>query len=446
MSASTSTTSDPAALRPENRPYRPRGAAAAVLYDRSPQVLLSGPAGTGKSRAALEKLHLVAEKHAGARLLIVRKTRASCTESCLVTYEEKVLPSNHPALASGVQRRTRHGYDYPNGSSLVVGGMDNPAKVLSTEWDLVYVNEATELGEDDWENLASRLRNGVVPYQQLIADCNPSGPSHWLKRKCDAGAVRLLESRHEDNPLFWDLRANDWTERGRSYIATLDALTGVRKPRLRHGRWVAAEGVVYDEFDAGVHLVDRFEVPRGWPRFRSIDFGYTNPFVCQWWALDDDGRMYLYREVYMTGRTVRAHAERIRALEAEAGEEVESTVADHDAEDRATLAEHGIESQPASKEVGPGIEAVKERLRPAGDGRPRVLFLRDALVERDESLAAAKRPCGTVDEFDCYVWTPSRDGRADREAPVKLHDHGMDALRYACRQADGRGVRWIGVS
>ena len=86
--------------------YRPHGAALQLFYNREPEVLLSGPAGTGKSRALLEKVYLCAQKYPRMRALIVRKTRASLTESGLVTFEEKVLPIGSP-VPRGPQRRYR---------------------------------------------------------------------------------------------------------------------------------------------------------------------------------------------------------------------------------------------------------------------------------------------------------------------------------------------------
>jgi phage terminase large subunit len=79
-------------LRPGHRPYQPFGAALQLLLCRDPEVLISGPAGTGKSRACLEKLHLCAEKYPGMRGLIVRKSRESLTEAALFTFENKVVP------------------------------------------------------------------------------------------------------------------------------------------------------------------------------------------------------------------------------------------------------------------------------------------------------------------------------------------------------------------
>jgi hypothetical protein len=187
--------------------------------------------------------------------------------------------------------------------------MDKPSKIMSTEYDIIYVQEAIELDENDWESLSTRLRNYKVPYQQLIGDTNPDAPRHWIMQRVKKGLLKLFESRHEDNPALFDPDGSI-TRMGQEYLSRLDSLTGVRKLRLRFGKWVQAEGAIYTEFDRAIHLIDRFEIPKDWPRYWSIDFGYTNPFVCQFWAQDPDGRLYRYREIYFTQRLVEDHARR----------------------------------------------------------------------------------------------------------------------------------------
>ncbi len=456
-------------------PYQPRGGALDLLYARDPEVLLSGPAGTGKTVACLTKLFLVCAKYPGARCLVVRKTRESLTEAALVSWESKVVPEGHPVLL-GPQRRMRQAYQFANGSEVVVGGLDKAQKVMSTEYDVIYVQEAIEVTEDDWESLTTRLRNGRVPYQQVIADTNPSHPRHWLKVRCDAGRCRLVESRHEDNPTIIDPRTGGPTPAGAVYLSKLDALTGPRKLRLRHGRWAQAEGVVYDGWDAAVHLCDPFPIPFGWTRYLSIDFGFTNPFVCQWWAEDHDGRLWLYRELYRTKTLVEDAAKTIKgflaadeealaavlaadlggrlsrgevspaaaakerdglARAARAAVRPRAVVCDHDAEDRATLERHlGLGTTPARKAVSPGLQAVAARLCRAADGKPRLRVMRGALVDRDADLEAAKRPCGAAEEFDGYSWPKGGDGKPVKEVPVKDDDHSMDALRYMVMHLD----------
>ena len=129
-----------------------------------------------------------------------------------------------------------------------------------------------------------------------------------------------------------------------------------------------------------------------------------------WFAIDPDGRMYRYREIYMTKRTVTDHAAKINLLSQ--GESYEATVCDHDAEDRATLKQCGISSIAAIKDVSRGIQMVQARLERGHDDKPRLFLLRGALVERDGSLVEAHKPTCTEQEIPGYVWQTTPDGQA----------------------------------
>jgi phage terminase large subunit len=431
--------------------YHPRGTCIELFNSREPQVLFAGPAGTGKSRACLEKVHAMCLANPGMRALMVRKTAVSLSSTALVTYEEHVATehiANGDVRWFGGSAKEAASYRYGNGSTITVGGMDKPMKVMSSEYDICYVQEATELTENDWESITTRLRNGKVSFQQLIADANPDMPTHWLKVRCDEGRTKYIASRHEDNPVLYT-EAGELTARGRAYMAGLDALTGVRYQRLRRGLWVAAEGLIYDEYDPAVHLRRAMaQPPKDWPVYLSIDFGYTNPFVCQFWTEDPDGRLILYREIYKTQTIVEDHAKAIQAeLKRQRNPRVSLVICDHDAEDRATLERHlGMSTTPATKTVSDGLQAVKARLRVQGDGKPRLLICRDALVERDEALAFAKKPLCTEQEVVGYIWD-EQPNKPPKEVPVKKDDHGMDALRYMIAKKDlvGRArIRTLG--
>lgn len=427
--------------------YVARGAALEALHRRDREVLLAGPAGTGKSRALLEKLHLMMLATPGARGLIVRKYQRSLGSTALDTWRKAVIPE---ALAAGLVKfyggsaEQPAQYVYANGSVVLVGGLDTtgdqPPKVMSSEYDVIYCQEATELAEADWEALISRLRNWRISFQQLLADCNPGPPTHWLKRRCDVGKTVMLHSRHRDNPRLWDEATGDWTEQGREYMAGLESLTGVRRLRLLDGQWAAAEGLIFEEFDPGVHVVPRFPIPQSWPRVWGVDFGFTNPFVLQMWARDPDGRLFLYREFYWTKRLVEDHAKRVLEIVAPGGQWTEprptAIICDHDAEDRATLEKHlGMGTVAARKDVSTGIQTVQARLKIPGDGRPRMAFFEDALVERDPKLWDAKKPTSTVEEFPGYIWAIKPGGDL-KEEPRKENDHGMDTGRYVAQYED----------
>ena len=427
-----------------------RGAALEVFRRREGEVLLAGPAGTGKSRAAMEKLHLMALLNPGMRGLILRKTAVSLTSSALKTWERDVV---HEAMLDGSvwfhggSTREPPAYRYTNGSTVAIGGLDRPMKIMSTEYDIAYVQEATELGEEEWEALTTRMRSGRMTFQQVVADANPAHPTHWLKQRAARGQIVMLHSRHEDNPRYFDVDGAVTVE-GAAYMARLDGLTGVRRLRLRDGIWAASEGVIYDGWDEGRHIIDRFDVPNDWPRFWAIDFGYVHPFVWQDWTRRPDGCLVLVREIFHTRRLVEDHCAQIKRLHTVDGSEdgpwkspkPQFVVADHDAEDRATFVRHmGIGATPANKNVSEGIQAFAHRLKPDGQGRNRIEFMRDACVEKDRELVDAKAPTCTVEEIPGYVWAPGK------EQPVKEFDDGCDTARYLVAEQDLRGstrVRW----
>jgi phage terminase large subunit len=442
-----------ARLRPSGpvHRYEPHGTCLDVWKSKAPECLAAGPAGTGKSRVCLEKLHFLALKYPGFRGLIVRKTLASLGSTALVTFESHVAKehlANGEVKWFGGSPKEAACYRYKNGSTITVGGMDKSMKIMSSEYDFCYAQESTELTENDWEAITTRLRNGKVPFQQLLADANPDVPTHWLKVRCDKGKTEMIRSRHEDNPTLFDQKTGKLTEPGQAYMSKLDALTGVRYMRLRKGIWCAAEGLVYEEWDPEIHLHKRIAIPPvSWTRYISVDFGYTNPMVVQFWAEDEDGRMYLYKELYQTKITVDEMAVKIKAaMDLRRNPRPRAIICDHDAEGRAVLErELGMKTIAAKKSVEDGIQAVKKRMKVSeADGRPRIYLCADALVERDKLLEDVKKPTCTLDEVVGYIWDrgtaiAQQNGKPPKEHPVKENDHGMDACRYAIAFRDLKG-------
>lgn len=455
--------------------YEPRGGCQELFEARESEVLVSGPAGTGKSRACLEKINTMCLLNPGLRALILRKTLRSLGSTALVTWRNYVIKE---ALATGQviyyggSQAEPAQYRYRNGSTVTIGGLDNPMRVMSSDYDIIYIQEATEATIEDIEHCKTRLRNWVISFQQLLMDCNPGPDKHPLKLRCNAGITKLIESRHEDNPVLFELLPDGTyklTEKGKKYIAILDALTGVRYKRLRLGLWVSAEGIVYEEFDPAIHVLpwsydeegNQLPLPSEWQRYWTIDFGFSNPFVLKCYAQGDDGEIYMYREIYMTQRTVAEHARTILDIVAP---EVETSwhdhlnkvtrtrterewiepkpiaiICDHDAEGRRTFEkETGLGTQNAIKAVSVGIDLHKERLKVDEFGLARFYLMADCLVERDQSLVDSLAPTCTQEEYSSYIWKVNNDGRKTDE-PVKKDDHGMDTDRYLTMFLDFKG-------
>ena len=388
--------------------------------------LFDGGARSGKTDLTLAWLVAQATAFPGARILVARLHLDHARTTLWNLSLKKLLP---PCGMVQYQEQTLE-CRFANGSVIRVGGLDDAErvdKILGDEYLHVFINEATQVTWDTVTKVMTRLSQQVPgAVRKLILDCNPKGPRHWLHQ---VGVEHVLpnDGSGEAQPLpdagVWARLS--WTPYDNPHlppdtIRTLEALPGVMRRRMLLGEWCTSEGMVYDGFDPDIHCFDALpEGSEGWPRLRSIDFGFTNPFCCLWGALDGDGRLWIYRELYERGQRADQLAPRI--LGAEEGSF--TTVADpEDAEARATLAAAGLDTTPADKQVVPGIQAVQKRLAVAGDGRPR--------------LYVSRRCVNVINEMYEYRWADQRQGREQDERPVKEHDHAMDAMRYMVMEAD----------
>jgi len=233
--------------------YRPYGAAADLWICKAREVMISGPSETGKTLATLHKLDAMCWKYPNLHAIVIRKVKEDMYESVLKTYQDKVLLPNSPVNAYGGSR-PQH-FDYPNGSRIVVAGLDKPGKALSAEYDVILTNQTEQLTLNDWETLTTRCtgRAGNMPYSQLIGDCNPGRRNHWILERANEKKLIFLESRHEDNPTLFNPQTGKITEQGKITLGILDNLTGVRYQRLRAwGNGSVPKGQIYSDYDPAI--------------------------------------------------------------------------------------------------------------------------------------------------------------------------------------------------
>jgi Phage terminase large subunit len=129
----------------------------------------------------------------------------------LVTWQDEILQPEDKVSYSGYNQHEPAQFSYPNGSVVITGGMDNPDKILSGFYDLIFWNEVTQATLEDWETLTGRLRTtsgreaGMsFRYKRIIGDCNPSSERHWVNRRANEGKMRRIRCRTQDNPLYFD--------------------------------------------------------------------------------------------------------------------------------------------------------------------------------------------------------------------------------------------------
>lgn len=400
--------------------YSPRGGAKEFMLCKEPEIILAGPAETGKTLAACWLLHLTCSKYPNLHCSIVRKTQHSVYGSVLQTYQRIINGTSVKVYGGEKPER----FIYPNGSTIWVGGMDNADKVLSSERYIIYVNQAEELTLNDWELLTTRAtgRGFTIPHARVIGDANPAGSKHWIKTRTN---LKLINSTHHDNPTLYDESGNI-TEQGKRTLERLGNLTGVRRQRLLLGQWATAEGVVYDTFDSSIHVGTRNDIELvEW--FIAADEGYTNPAVLLLVGSDPDGRWHIAREFYERGVLQSKMVEKCKEWFIE--KQVSTVAVDESAAGLiADMQNAGINAVSAKGRVLDGIQRIQDRLKVAGDGRPRLTV--------DPSCV------NVINEFESYVWKKNKDGTG-KDEPMKENDHSMDAIRYL-DDATQRGIFNVG--
>lgn len=402
-----------------------RGLASGTIRDKF--VLVEGRRGTGKTRAILTILLARALAVPKSRILVVRSTRTRLSATVLVTLEEQVFPSFGMSVPGGGARENRSGYRLPNGSEIVVQGLDDTSRTQSGEFSWIYVAEGTELAsQNDVSALAGALRLAMpqdvpsfVPRHQCIIDFNPSYPGHWINkignevptglRKVNSPAAyrrilafnrqdpepgrwRRIVTCHADNPYYWDSKAWTWTPQGLEYYTeTLSHLTGHLKRNWLDGEWSAPEGTVWGEsFLPELHEVNPFRIPSTWPIYAALDPGYGHNCAFAWFAVAPNGRMYCIAEIVGARIPLGTLIARIEAMERENGWTVKRYYGDpqyiHQTRQetgknlRRLAAELGLRLTPwpATGDMDAMVEAVRHKLeKRLDDGGPALVFFRN---------------------------------------------------------------------
>lgn len=426
-----------------------RGANAQIQTLRDEQVITHGAAGTGKTLAWLNKINTEMWAHPNLRVLMVRKVRADLAESVLVTFERDILGYNNP-ICGGSTRQNRDAYHYPNGSLIVLGGIDRPGRFLSSEWDIIYVAECNQLTDEEWQLLFSRLaRDGRYPHPQICGDTNPDRPDHWIQQRSKAGDLTLLQTTHKDNARYWDAKAEQWTKLGAQYVlGRLAKLSGILRKKFYEGRWVIAEGAIFDVWDEAIHVKDDgWLIEQGWLRiddsgriaagervkrvFGGQDWGFTKPGCLEVWLQDGDGRIVLAHEVYMTGRLTGWWVERAQRAMAHWG--MDTLVCDPSMPAYIQeMINAGVPAVPAVNDIRDGIDRLYARMGVQDDGLPRLMVRRSALDERDSAREDKFEPCGLREELPAQVWKD----KSKKEEPADGENHAVDVARYVVQEAD----------
>ena len=308
------------------------------------EVLYGGAAGGGKSIGLLaDPMRYFA--NANFNGLILRRTNDELRE--LIWKSQELYPKAYPG-AKWQEKKSQ--WVFPSGARLWMTYLEREEDVLRYQGQAFSYIGFDELTQHStpfaWNYMRSRLRTTDPSLPIFMrATTNPGGPGHqWVKQMFidpappnRAFAARDLETgeplvypeghEREGQPLFSrkfipaTLRDNPYLFEDGSYEANLLSLPEMQRRQLLEGDWAVADGAAFPEFRQSVHVVDPFEIPPDWRRFRSCDFGYSSYSAVHWYAIDPAFEtLIVYRELYVSKQTGRDLAKLV--LDAERGENI----------------------------------------------------------------------------------------------------------------------------
>lgn len=391
--------------------------------------LYGGAAGGGKSEALLwEAFHYCMEA-AGDRALLLRRTFPELKRS-LIDRALKKFPHEITVPREGGKL-----WHFRNGSVLEFGYCQQENDVTqyqSAEYGFIGFDELTHFTYWQWDYLVNSRLRSTVPgaWPRARAASNPGGVGHlWVKEMfVDGGEpdtvwtddfgyrVAFIPAKVQDNP---HLLRNDPL-----YVKRLQRLDEKWRKALLEGDWDVFAGQYFDMWSRDIHVIEPFDIPRWWRRFRSLDYG-LDCTACYWWAVAPDGQCVLYRELYQKGLNLSEAAQLINDY-TPPDERISYTVASPDLWNRRQ--DRGVPGVQIMQEAGlsglvraddrriPGWRALREYLQPYKDERgDTVARLR---VTRDCKELIRTLPACVHDE------------RKPDDVSGDCEDHGPESIRY----------------
>lgn len=280
--------------------------------DKKPITFYGGAKGGGKSKG-LQLLMLL------RRLKYPRSTGAIFRK----TYPE--LEANHirPLFQSFPELRTFYQESkklltLPNGSELQFCHCKNEVDIAlyqGREFHDLAIDEAGQWTEATFRTLLGSNRSSRPDIKpRCILTGNPGGIGHgWLKRIFIE--KRFNERERPEDYAFIQALVDDnaaLMDNDPDYVRRLDSEPNeALRKAYRLGDWNIFAGQFFQEISKEVHFIEPFAIPSHWNRFGAYDYGYNHPAAFGWFANDEDGNTFLYREMVQANTRVDLFAKRL---------------------------------------------------------------------------------------------------------------------------------------
>jgi hypothetical protein len=324
-------------------------------------------------------------------------------------------------------------------SRITLRGFENVETARGQQFDLLVIDEVAFMR--NWEYAWGQILEPTLAFRQgkALFISTPMGYNHF-KKMYDEGLSpnskwKSWRFTSYDNPYL----SKEW----------IDDKKKERTPEAFATEYLADfkqfYGLVYKEFSRETNVIEPFDIPDSWSRYRAMDFGSTNPTACLWIATDGDDNWFIYQEHYETGQTIEYHAGIINSKSM--GYSIVATYGDPSGAQFITeFAQRGIYITPATKETSTAfntwvrykIEKVAEKLKSIpGHTLSQRLEGNTSGNNGSPALYVFSNCTNTIREFETYRWKEKSVTQAqdlnEPDVPEKANDHAMDALSYfAC--------------
>lgn len=371
------------------------------IFSENKYPCLKGTWGCGKSLAGLLAANKECEEIPNNLYLVMRKEWVDLRDSTLKDWNKDIgrsVVNNEVRYENGSILMFRHGDDLNSLKNINLGG--------------ALMVQGEEMTEDDFWFINGRLRRKEGT-RQLRIECNYDG-HNWIYNLFNIQNIgELITTNTFDNA------ANLPDD----YIPRLQQLPKKLRDRHLYGTDADMEGLVWDEFTEGKHVIAPFDIPIDYERIITLDHGVTNPTAVLWGAVDYDGKVFIYDEYYEKERVISYHA---REIKGKTGTQYISRylidpscnakINNKNGQLYSIIDEYrdnGLNFNPADNAVLAGCNRVNE-------------FFKSG------KLVIFKNCVNLIREIINYKWARLKPGVEQNEPdkPVKHNDHACDALRY----------------
>jgi len=374
-----------------------------------------GGAGSSKSHSLCQLMLFKFFNESNKTFFICRKNLPALRQSCYMVLNQ--LASEYHVRDQIIEEKVHMNWYY--GANIIhFGGLDDPEKIKSSNFNYIWMEESTEFTYEDFKILLLRLRAPTKDgnRNQMFLSFNPIDEFHWIK-------TRVLDNpEYDTDEIHSTYKDNSFLdEDARNDLENLEKIDPSFYNIYSLGNWGVLENIIYKNWETIDWVPDVAACERV---CYGLDFGYNDPCVLLRISLrgkDAYVEQILHHIKLTATDLIQEMQKRMPPPDIRRKQPIYADPTRP--EEIEELKKAGFYVKPAVRSIVPGIDSVK---------RYRLHIMSDAL--------------DTIKEFRSYSWKKDKYGNVTDE-PVGALDHAPDACRYAIhtatRGAQGLKVRWL---